>query len=444
MNAQFRHSCVDIDHACDHRECSPLGRGTYNGYQLAILVYCSLGMLDSMSLVVADTLDARAEIHFAPEYHDAANSSPFWLPKNAGVFPSRRGRIELELNLHWHGVRSVATVGQNAADGTLPETRVLVNELYWEGEFLAQDLSLGKKIRTGGVGFGYRPLDVIQRENRRRLYPSTLEGVTALAWQHFGSEDAWSVIYANPGRGRDGSIARNDESLIGTYYGLHGATDVHALFRLSERQRIELGAGFTRVLSDQLEVHGSFLYQDRGERRVNSLIDTQAVLAMSDPMRLETVDRPVKALLGVTWTGENGWSVLAEAWHDGEAYTVRNWRDLAILTRSQSALSGTTVAPESAVNANISASSRAFEPVNLLRWNTLLRISHDGSRLDPFLEFLYTPEDSGFVATLGADYTMDSHRIGLRLRVLGGPSEAAYSLLPESWMILAFWEWHLF
>ncbi len=405
----------------------------------AILALLAIGCC---APAVADRPRISAKLHLVAEYHRPDNHGPFRLPGNLGAFSSRIGREELEIGSAWKGFDALATLRRETADGRA-DGQVVLNELYWDGDWLGQDLSIGKKVHAFGVGFGYRPLDVLQRENRRRLYPNTLEGIPTFAWQTYGATSAWSLIYANPGHGRDeADRERDDESITLKHYRLLDDSDLHALLRLSERHRAELGIGLARALGDHWEIHGSLLYQRRGEQPVNPLAGkTGLPLAESDPVIPRPITHVIEALGGASWTSDTGWTLLAEVWYDGAAYRAGQWRELAALTKAQRALLGAPGLPASAVRANIAASTRIFARNNLLRWNGLLRFSYDGERLDPSIELLFTPEDGGYVATLNAEYRLERHLLRLSLRAFGGPQDAAYRLLPEDWVVQLAWEW---
>lgn len=393
-----------------------------------------------MSELKAAAPKIQSELRVVPLYQQSTDFSPFKLPENISRFPTESSRNELELTLGWQGINANTVFRNEIIDGQSPNNSVVFNEIYFEGVIKNHDLSLGKKIYSYGVGFGFRPLDVIQRENRRQLYTYTLEGVPAIAWYHFREKDAFTLIFSNPGN--NNSIqSKKDESLTLRYYKLQGNADIHALMRISDRNKIEIGSGFSFIINNQMELHSSLLYQQRGEQLVNALTTTIQTLATNNPMQLVSINNQVKALLGISFTSEQGWSLLTEAWYDGEAYTTKQWQDLTMLTQQQRLLQSEATIPSAAINNNVNASSQSFSPVNLLRWNTLFRVSYDSEQLDSNLEILYTPEDKGYVATLNSVYEVEEHRFHLSIRQYGGPSNAAYQQLPVDWALLVAWEW---
>jgi len=174
--------------------------------------------------------------------------------------------------------------------------RLRLNELSYDNALAGGFLTAGKQVMSWDVGQAFRPLDVVQREDRRALNPLALEGVPMLAWERFDADSATTVVWANPGRGKAASASaqRDDEAVTVRQYRQRGARDEYGVLRLSRRNGIEAGASFSQVASDGIELHASLLWQQR----------------------------PVhggKALAGFTWTTESKFSVLGEAWTDRSA-----------------------------------------------------------------------------------------------------------------------------
>ena len=141
-------------------------------------------------------------------------------------------------------------------------------------------LTVGKKVMSWDVGYAFRPLDVIQQEDRRALHPTGLEGKRMVAWELFGEDNAATVVLSDPG----------DLSL--RLYRHTGTRDEYLVLHKSKQYGMQGGASFSDVLNDAVEVHASVLLAE-GKRD--------------------------KAMAGMTWTGENKVSLLAEAWIDRTA-----------------------------------------------------------------------------------------------------------------------------
>jgi hypothetical protein len=194
-----------------------------------------------------------------------------------------------------------------------------VRELSLERRLGAGFLTVGKKVMSWDVGYAFRPLDVIQQEDRRALHPAGLEGVGMVAWEVFDEERAMTLVLSDPG------------SVSMRLYRHTGTRDEYFVLHKSKDHGMQGGASLSDVLSDAVEVHGSFLIAE-GKRD--------------------------KAMVGMTWTGENKISVLAEAWIDR------------------------TAAP-------------GFER------NALVRVSHNDGDWDIYADYLHVLKNDGQVAGVG-------------------------------------------
>jgi len=397
------------------------------------IIFLALGLI---LVTQASAADISVKLLALPELHTFNPASPFALGASQSGFGKDRTEEELELRVKQWDINLVATARTTASQNDKPQYAGILNELNYDFSLLGERFSLGKKILSWGVGFGFRPLDVIQQENRRTIFNTTLEGVPYLAWEKFSGNSAWMLVYVNPGNGKS-ATAKNDESVAIKYYRHDGGSDLHALARLSERNWVEVGAAFSAVPVESLEWHGSLLYQGRYEQLHNSLIgSTTSYISAVDPMITRSEHNGIKALLGFTLTGEAGFSLLGEAWYDMNAHTAGEWRDLKNLAQRQRALLGHGV-PESAVRGNIAYSVRYFDSPNLLRENLLLRLSHkqEGWNWESALDILCTPADGGVVATASVGYAGNHYRLDAGLRQFGGARDSAYRMLPEERVI---------
>jgi hypothetical protein len=367
-----------------------------------------------------------------PEWHQARDDSPFSPALPLTDFGRDLARQELEMRAGLGRLDLIATARSTAQRGFHPDNEFVVNQAAVDATVAEQHFGFGKKIFSWDVGFGFRPLDLIQQENRRAVFPSTLEGVPYLSWEHFNADSSWLLLYANPGRGRSAD-AFNEESLAIKVYARWGSTDLHAVARISRRFGIEAGPAFSDVVGESIEVHGSVLYQQRYERQINRLAESGVLLSPGDPIETRQFHHGGKALLGMTWSTPAGTSILGEAWYDASAYSTREWRAAADLARRQATLRGATGIPYAAVIGNIAYGTRYFDHANLLRANMLLRASHHGENSDwePAIDLLYTPADGGYVVTTALSYARDRYRVDSGIRCYGGPTQSAYRLLPE-------------
>ncbi len=391
--------------------------------------------------VSAPSSDLAATLRTIPEIHHGNPSSPYALA--APLTHQGSDLITDQVELHAHvGAITAAWTGSAAFEQALaPSYRGVLNEAYLDRAIGGLHASIGKKVLSWDVGLGFRPLDVLQQEDRRALYTYALEGIVCLCLESFGQDSAWTVVFANPGRGT-AADARNDTSGAVRYYRRIGTVDAYAVARYSARERAQFGSSMSWVGGESLEAHASLLYQRRHEVGINALtLAGRPALSHGDP--ITTVDRPSAwlALLGSTWTHESGLSLLAEAWFDGTSYRKADWDALRALDLRQLAALGQTGVPAAAVAANLAFSSTYYQLNNLLRENLLARASYKIDKFTPSLDVLTTPHDGGVVATVSCTYEGNRMRIDSGLRVLTGRPTSAYRLAPENRVLFLGASW---
>nr|VFJ91471.1 MAG: hypothetical protein BECKLFY1418B_GA0070995_10261 [Candidatus Kentron sp. LFY] len=376
----------------------------------------------------------------APEYYDSNPGALFFIPKPFNEFQNYQIRQEFEGGYQQGGFNLLATGMLTQQEGIARESKGILKELYYDAEIAGREISFGKKVMSWGVGYGFRPLDVVQHEDRRQLFLRTLEGVKLISGDYFTDESAFTLAYINPYRGRDDD-RMDEESLALKYYHLQDNTDIHVVARLSERNKIEAGIGFSSVIHEGLEWHASALYQNRYHKLINRLTESDNLLATENPMQEKSSRHGIKALSGFTWTHPSGFSLLGEFWFDDSAYSKDEWDDLRQLTKAQLGLLGTGIDTE--VYRNVSASTQFFSQSNLLQQNLLFRLSHDSQNVvdvDSALDLLYTPEDSGWVLTASLSHERSNHRLELGLRSFGGHPDSVYRAIPMSSIVYLTWQ----
>lgn len=379
--------------------------------------------------------DLAYKTRFVGEAHSLRANTVFAPGVPLTSFGRDRARFEQEARGRVGPVSLLLTGTFSGQEGQHAAGKLLANEAYVDFGSGENRFSAGKKILSGDVGYGFRPIDVLQREVRLQALPPTLEGIPSLIWEHFTADAAWSMIWANPGYGRRGD-PRDDGSLALRGYRRWQGADLHGVARLSSRYGSELGAAISTVPHESLEMHASLLAQRRGERfaPLAAPATITQLLAPDQALRTVTIDAPRKLLAGFTWTTERGWSLLGEAWWDGTAPTAGDWSTLARQAAQRSALLAFPGVPAAAVNGSIAASSALFAAPVRTRRGQLARVSWTdpaASGWSGSFDLLRTPEDGGWVATLAAGWEADRLRLDAGVRYFGGKSESSYRLMPE-------------
>jgi hypothetical protein len=388
--------------------------------------------------------ELNANFLVAPEYHGANRGSDYYVGPPLVPANALSSRQDLEFKLREGGFYAQTTLRWIATEGGASEKHGIANQIYYDGDFGGGNTwTIGKKVLSWGVGFAFRPLDVIQREDRRNANPPALVGMPLAALEHFSADQAWTLAWVNPGNGRE-RMDRNDEALALRWYRFSGNDDFHAVARLSHERQLELGFGATHVIGEEWSLYGAALYERRYTRGLNQLAETGGGLfALQSPRMQVAMHNATRAVLGAQWTGGSGWSTVVEAYYDGEAYSRGEWQRLNQLTQRQ--IGAASVVPKQLLDANIAWSSEAYLNATLLRENLLLRLSYDDSDgFKPFGEVLLTPRDGGYVATVGASYERDRNRFFGGWRSLGGPQNCVYARAPERNIFWFQWSVALF
>jgi len=182
---------------------------------------------------------------------------------------------------------------QQSSGGHNNDHRLILQEAYWQHDIHAFTVELGKKVMSWGVGYGFRPLDVIQNEQRQALGQWELEGVPQASVTWFGETASLSAIAIHRPR-FDGLHPHKGQS-EGTlrYADLWGETDVYALLHSIAGQQHSAGLAASSVIGEHMEWHGSMRYA-RNFMQANAL----------------------QTLAGTSWTWQGGWTLLAEVWRD--------------------------------------------------------------------------------------------------------------------------------
>ena len=387
-----------------------------------------------MKLVALLLAMAAAACQAAPEF--SGQVRPQWISQQANAdapLPQAGSgaTLETELRASGHGLSFVGTLQQQRLEGDRLRSRGWVNELYGSAEVAGWQFSAGKKIVGWDVGYGFRPNDVVEQEARRTLLTVTPDGRPLLMAEHFDASTAWSFVLVNPTRPR-AQRGAEEPALAARVYQRDGALDWHGFARYGAHTGASLGAALAWVASDAVELHASVRALTRADTLAN---DTPAdapadALLRTNPWQHASVNHPVQALVGATWTNESQVSLLAEAWWDGAALSDAQWAEWNARTRGLAARLGTP-APASAVSGNLAWQASALgAAANLRRANLFARLSWQHGKWQPAIDALVTPADRGRVVTASLGWQGDRVRVDAGVRVYGGPSDALFAQLP--------------
>lgn len=360
------------------------------------------------------------------------------LQSATAALPASGAAVETELHASGHGVTGGLTFQQQRLESSATGSRTWVNELYASHDGGAWQFSAGKKIVAWDVGYGFRPNDMVQQEERRTLISRTLEGRPLLMAEHFSANRAWSWVWVNPTKPAEQAGAQ-EPALVARVYQRDGAMDWHGFARVGAHSGASVGGAVVWVASQALALHGSLRFSER--------IDSQAVdanasgLVGRNPWQRRTAHDVRQLLVGGAWTHASQLSLLAEAWWDGTAPADAQWDAWAQRTGQLAALA-VRGAPAAAVAGNLAWQAQAFSvSPSLRRGNVFLRLNWQHDAWQPALDMLYTPADQGRVVTASLSWQGDRVQVQGGLRVHAGPANAVMQQLPARSMAYIVTSW---
>ena len=327
--------------------------------------------------------------------------------------------------LQWHA--DVLAQARRPAGGP-GSTQVSVLEAYAAGHAGAWQWTAGRKVVGWDVGYGFRPNDLVQQEQRRTLVSQPLQGRPVLMAEQFGAESAWSLVAVNPTTGRDATGA-GEGALAARWYQRLGSADAYAFARWGRRTQGSVGAAWSWVASDALELHASLRHMARFDMWEDASAQP-AALARASPWRPALRQGGQQALVGGTWTNADQVSVLLEAWWDGTAPSRTHWRQWAERNAALQRL-GAAGAPPIAVAANLAWQTQAFSASpSLQRQNLFARLAWTTGAWESALDLLYHPAGGGRLYTASLAWKGDRLRLEGGLRASAGPGTAVLRQLP--------------
>jgi len=360
--------------------------------------------------------------------------------------PPSAAVAEAELRGRWRILNANALLWSEHDEGQGTQSHARFNELYASGDFGTWQASAGKKIVGWDVGYGFRPNDVVQQEERRTLLTLTQEGRPLVELEHYGKETASSLVWVNPQRLHDSDDEQRfsrERALAARWYRRDGAADWHLFGRVGQHTGASAGAALAWVATEAMELHASARVLQRHDGwTIAPAAGTAPVSA--NPWHVDTLGGTSQWLVGINWTGASQQSVIAEWWHDGTAPSDTTWDGWGARNAALAQLAATPGLPSAARNGiagNLAWQASPFGTNSLRRDNLFVRLAWQPEHWTFTLDALVTPADRGHVVTAGVQWQGDRVRLNAALRVLGGPADALVSQLPQrrSGVLAAAW-----
>jgi len=347
-----------------------------------------------------------------------------------------------------------------------PSAEFIIRELYWQGGFsLANetlgeqyiDVTLGKIRLDWGVGYGYRPLDIIKPYRRNPVGIVAEEGAGVVALSVFDAAGEWTLLYTDStwtSQSLNELERQSQQQGIGVRrYGMQGEQEYQWLVYYDDVRHGLIGGSLVSVLDLAWELHGSATYQHQS-------LGYELPSSSQQPVVLSEQGNAFQTLLGLTWANEVGNSIILEYWYDSRPWSSAQWQqaiDTATSLNKMATPSTRSTQAGTSQNTGLSASyAQGFQHSNIVQHNVMLHWSLNSTawaqwgwsreinwiqHVTPTFDLLYSPQDNGIIATQWLNYEwIDTGSASLDLelaaRFLTGKSNSAYANLPDKHMIL--------
>ncbi|MCG7495626.1 hypothetical protein MHO82_01990 [Vibrio sp. Of7-15] len=369
----------------------------------------------------ATALDWSASLHASLE-----NMSP----QQGYFFPETNNdlkQVSAELGLSYAGLSGVATARKQWL-ATKQEDDLILNELYIDKSVWAWDFTIGKKRLDWGVGYSYRPLDIIQSYISQPTGITVEEGAWIASAEYFTDTGVLSFLAANSKTQQESNAPTRKGAGV-RYYALVGDWDVQALAYYDDVREGLIGGSMVTVIGDALSFHTSATLQ----RKYNELqhhFSKEHQPFPGNPVYHQVGKNAAQFLSGLTYNFSNNVSLLVEYWFDERSPTNSQWETLIA--------TGNALHSGQDLYGNLTASQNFFTSQNLVRHNLLLHTRYEWERWDPVMDVVLSPEDGGIITTGRIRHTWAG---GLWIeaggRWFGGSNDSVFSQLPDEQVLFS-------
>lgn len=179
------------------------------------------------------------------------------------------------------------------------------------------EVVLGRKLSDWGVSYYKRPSAIFDPEldftdlNNSKSY---FTGLDLFQIDYYADSFSLSYVYSNDIENFNSFNSINALKSMFMYKGW----SVSLIYAFDNLKKNRIGAGFTNVFGETLEIHGEFLFTQKGKRKVFN----------NSGMGYESVSPFVKFSLGflysINWNGRDvRW--ITEFYYNGSAYNKDTW-----------------------------------------------------------------------------------------------------------------------
>ena len=349
-----------------------------------------------------------------------------------GLIPEYKNDASVQAELHAsaHGVTAIATLQGQAFDQGGTEATGWLNELYTGWGENAWQFSIGKKIVSWDVAYGFRPNDMIQQEKRQTFISNSLIGRPVASAEYFDADNSLALVWVNPVHGAS-TDATVEQAFAARAYHHAGSLDIYGFARYGQETGTSLGSAAAWVANESLELHASYRYSQ--QVALLTLVPPPAFLARSAPWQALLINHVQQAAIGMTYTTEEQHSFIIEAWWDGAAPSDKQWQQWNQRNVALGQLASKNASLETPVAYNLAWQANLFSAANnLRRKNLFARWSWKTGAWETAIDALYTPVDKGRTTTASIAWQGDRWHVDAGIRIYGGPSSAVFAQIPQN------------
>ncbi len=195
------------------------------------------------------------------------------------------------------------------------------------------DVTIGKKILKWGTGYAFNPTGVVEPQ-RSPSDPSDRlgenEGLDLATIDYFTGESSLTFVYVNQSGIESGKWHWGSQQFALRAYTFLSGLDLSFVAHYREGDRLELGANWSYVVGNNLELHGEFLGKRGSSNLYHEIIgtDDSHQIFSSYPytaMYGNSGRTFYKLLVGGQFTFGNGINIAVEYYHDEEGLSGLQW-----------------------------------------------------------------------------------------------------------------------
>ena len=384
----------------------------------------------------AQALDWNGKIRALWHQSDSKQSSPAFLSDLAMPLRMQTETVESELDVKTAYFTTRATLQGQHSSQSDAKLKGWFNEFFVSSGDGDWQLTIGKKILDWDVAYAFRPNDMVQQEQRRKLTQTSAIGKNMLLLDYFDAKLAASICLVEPWKSiTDEKTGVSDVQMVAArVFYQFGNVDLHGFAKYDKQMGMSLGSSFSWVATDALELHTSLRYIDQYRYRLfnPTRVEANAALSVTSPWQDKLGENAFQMLVGVNYTTASHHSFILEAWWDGTARTssqILEWSKHNQLLQS----TAVTQQNEKLLRANLAWQNLFFSNASSLqRRNVFARWYSQGVNWQPAVDLIWTPDDQGRMITASLGWQGENVWVEGGIRWYGGPNRAVVAQLPTS------------